>query len=97
MTTNITLPRDVVEDLLKACAWVNFGDCRAINERPIVDLSDAYERARAALAQQPAQVPLTDEQMLAALCRIDARTVRLTPGFRAFAKAIEAAHGIGNA
>jgi hypothetical protein len=44
----------------------------------------------------PAQiaVPLTDEQLLDILRGIDSDAVRLAPGFKAFARAIEAAHGI---
>ena len=38
--------------------------------------------------------PLTDEQMLEILGDIDADTKRLPPGIKAFARAIEAAHGI---
>jgi hypothetical protein len=44
-------------------------------------------------AAQPA-VPLTDEQLLDILRGIDSDAVRLAPGFKAFARAIEAAHGI---
>jgi hypothetical protein len=44
----------------------------------------------------PAQIaePLTDEQLLDILRGIDSDAVRLAPGFKAFAKAIESAHGI---
>ena len=42
----------------------------------------------------PQRKPLTDEQLLDLLDKIDNRTVRLPVGFRAFARAIEAAHGI---
>ena len=59
-----------------------------------------YDQAREAisaiqqvLAAQPA-VPLTDEQLLDILRGIDSDAVRLPPGFKAFARAIEAAHGI---
>jgi hypothetical protein len=43
---------------------------------------------------QPAQKPLTDEQMLVLLTKIDEHAVRLPKGLRDFARAIEAAHGI---
>jgi hypothetical protein len=43
---------------------------------------------------QPAQKPLTDEQILRLLSRIDECAVRLPRGLREFARAIEAAHGI---
>ena len=39
--------------------------------------------------------PLTEEEILAALVAVDPETKRLPPGFRAFARAIERAHGIG--
>lgn len=51
----------------------------------------------AAIAQsvQPAgRVPLTDAQLLKILIVIDSSTKRLPPGFKQFARAIEAAHGI---
>ena len=38
--------------------------------------------------------PLTDEQLMIALLMVDPETKRLPVGFRAFARAIEAAHGI---
>ena len=41
-----------------------------------------------------APVPLTDEKLLDILRGIDSDAVRLAPGFKAFARAIEAAHGI---
>ena len=43
---------------------------------------------------QPKQEPLTDEQILRLLSRIDECEVRLPRVFREFARAIEAAHGI---
>ena len=42
---------EALEDLSKACAWINFGDCRAINDRPIMDMNDAYKRAYTTLAK----------------------------------------------
>ena len=39
--------------------------------------------------------PLTEEEMLEILVGIDAETKRLPPGMKAFARAIERAHGIG--
>ena len=44
-------------------------------------------------AAQPA-IPLTDDQLLSALKSVDHETQRLPIGFRKFARAIEAAHGI---
>jgi len=38
--------------------------------------------------------PLTDEQLMIALLMVDPETKRLPAGFRSFARAIEAAHGI---
>ena len=38
--------------------------------------------------------PLTDEELLRLLSKIDECTVRLPRGLREFARAIEAAHGI---
>jgi len=38
--------------------------------------------------------PLTDEQLMIALLGVDHETKRIPNGFRAFARAIEAAHGI---
>jgi hypothetical protein len=46
-------------------------------------------------AQPAPAVPLTDEHLYDLLRRIDPMTVRLPPGYRAFARAIERAHGIG--
>ena len=43
---------------------------------------------------QPKREPLTDEQILLLLSRIDECAVRLPRGLREFARAIEAAHGI---
>ena len=43
---------------------------------------------------QPKREPLTDEQILRLLSRIDECAVRLPRGLREFARAIEAAHGI---
>lgn len=42
----------------------------------------------------PKREPLTDEQIKDALVSVDAETKRLPSGFRDFARAIEAAHGI---
>ena len=54
----------------------------------------AYQLVPLYTAPQPAQQALTDEQMLEILGDIDADTKRLPPGIKAFARAIEAAHGI---
>ncbi len=43
----------------------------------------------------PQRQPLTEEEMLEILVGIDAATKRLPPGMKAFARAIERAHGIG--
>lgn len=43
----------------------------------------------------PQRQPLTEEEMLEILVGIDAETKRLPPGIKAFARAIERAHGIG--
>ena len=43
---------------------------------------------------QPKREPLTDEQILRLLSRIDECAVRLPRGLREFARAIEAVHGI---
>jgi hypothetical protein len=45
-------------------------------------------------APQPAQQPLTDEKLFELLRSVDAGAVRVAPGLRKFASAIEAAHGI---
>lgn len=114
MTTNITLPREVVEQMTQALD-LGYALLESSKSYHAPTLLACYYLGRAALAtEQPAQepligcvqhdcaecraakVPLNDEQMLAALRRIDALTIRLTPGFRAFARAIEAAHGIGS-
>ena len=42
----------------------------------------------------PQRKPLTDEELLSILSKIDECTVRLPRGLREFAQAIEAAHGI---
>ena len=62
----------------------------------------AINALRAALAdgdnvaptEQPQRKPLTDDQLLEILGDIDADTKRLPPGLKAFARAIERAHGI---
>ncbi len=46
-------------------------------------------------AAPPQRQPLTEEEMLEILGDIDADTKRLPPGIKAFARAIERAHGIG--
>ena len=43
---------------------------------------------------KPAGTPLADAQLLTILEVLDSSTKRLPPGFRQFARAIEAAHGI---
>ena len=43
---------------------------------------------------KPAGTPLADAQLLTILAVLDSSTKRLPPGFRQFARAIEAAHGI---
>ena len=48
----------------------------------------------ALVAAQPAGTPLADAQLLTILAVLDSSTKRLPPGFRQFARAIEAAHGI---
>lgn len=58
----------------------------------------AVPLARAVLSALTAnhmEQPLTDEQMLEILGDVDAATKRLPPGIKAFARAIERAHGIG--
>ena len=42
----------------------------------------------------PQRKPLTDDEIEAALLSVDPMTKRLPPGMKAFARAIEAAHGI---
>lgn len=46
------------------------------------------------VAEPHKRKPLTDEQLMVALLHVDADAKRLPIGFRAFARAIEAAHGI---
>jgi hypothetical protein len=47
------------------------------------------------LPAQPAQrQPLTEERLLEILRSVDADTKRLPPGVKAFARGVEAAHGI---
>ena len=43
----------------------------------------------------PQRKPLSDDELLAALKSVDSETARLPNGFKLFARAIEAAHGIG--
>jgi hypothetical protein len=47
------------------------------------------------LYSHPPRTALTDAQLLDILQSLDACTARLPGGFRLFARAIEAAHGIG--
>ena len=69
-----------------------------IHLRTLLDFPEAHAKAAReflAAAPQPAErVPLTDEQLLALLGDIDADTKRLPPGLKAFARAVEQAHGI---
>ena len=53
----------------------------------------ALEALRVALAR-PERKPLTDYELRGLLLGIDPQTKRLPMGFKQFARAIEAAHGI---
>lgn len=60
-----------------------------------VDFSKSYPITSTPLYTTPPQrKPLTDEELLRLLSKIDECTVRLPRGLREFARAIEAAHGI---
>jgi hypothetical protein len=64
----------------------------------IRDAEKEIERLHGLVLQHtapPQRQPLTDETMLEILVGIDAETKRLPPGMKAFARAIEHAHGIG--
>ena len=57
------------------------------DDKPLTNAQPLY-------AAPPQRKPLTDEQLLEILADIDADTKRLPPGLKAFARAIEQAHGI---
>ncbi len=64
----------------------------------IKDAEKEIERLHGLVLQHtapPQRQPLTEEEMLEILVGIDAETKRLPPGMKAFARAIERAHGIG--
>lgn len=65
-----------------------------ISNREAYSAEQMYAFGHAAVA---ALVPMTEAQLLTALVQIDPDTKRLPPGFVAFARAIEAHHGIGGA
>jgi CelD/BcsL family acetyltransferase involved in cellulose biosynthesis len=53
-----------------------------------------YQRGFADGKAAAQRKPLTDEEIKQALTSVDPETKRLPPGMKAFARAIEAAHGI---
>ncbi len=53
-----------------------------------------YQRGFADGKKAAQRKPLTDEEIKQALTSVDPETKRLPPGMKAFARAIEAAHGI---
>lgn len=62
----------------------------------IKDAEKEIQRLHGLVLQHTApRQPLTEEEMLEILVGIDAETKRLPPGMKAFARAIERAHGIG--
>ena len=66
---------------------------REPESEPVIDKSAAI-RIATSLGWTPQRKPLTDEELKDALVSVDPETKRLPPGFRDFARAIEAAHGI---
>ncbi len=69
-------------------AWADYGVLNWIADMQFKHASYLYTHP------QPKREPLTDEQILRFLSRIDECAVRLPRGLREFARAIEAAHGI---
>jgi len=53
-----------------------------------------YQRGFSDGKRSAQREPLTDEEIKQALTSVDPETKRLPPGMKAFARAIEAAHGI---
>jgi hypothetical protein len=58
-------------------------------------LTIVYQRGFADGKKAAQRKPLTDEEIKQALTSVDPETKRLPPGMKAFARAIEAAHNIG--
>ena len=89
-TEALNMLREIDEDVAEQCGT----DFSRRMRRATDTLAEALNQHES-LAQlvQPA-TPLTDERLLEELKRLDPRTARLPLGFKAFARAIEAAHGI---
>ena len=76
-------------------AWMhNFIDDVITKNRP-TDITRNAGRWIALYTAPPQRKPLSDDELLAALKSVDSETARLPNGFKLFARAIEAAHGIG--
>lgn len=59
------------------------------------DCAETDDGAIPLYERPPQRQPLTDEEILSLLQRLDPQTRRLSEGVQAFARAIEQAHGIG--
>lgn len=76
-------------------AWMHkFIDDVITKNRP-TDITRNAGRWTALYTVPPQRKPLSDDELLAALKSVDSETARLPNGFKLFARAIEAAHGIG--
>ena len=75
-------------------AWMHkFIDDVITKNRP-TDITRNAGRWTALYTVPPQRKPLSDDELLAALKSVDSETARLPNGFKLFARAIEAAHGI---
>ena len=75
-------------------AWMNkYGACKTSLFRD-VEAGAKEEYTIPLYTTPPQRKPLTDEELLRLLSKIDECTVRLPRGLREFARAIEAVHGI---
>ena len=85
------------DQIPEPAAWINFN--AATGERNVSFVCES-ELASIPLWPEPPRPqlkPLTDEQLLDILQEINACTLHLPGGFRLFARAVEQAHGIGEA
>ena len=80
--------KPVEVDTQEPVAWADHGVLNWIADMQFKHASYLYTHP------QQKREPLTDEQILRLLSKIDECAVRLPRGLREFARAIEAAHGI---
>jgi hypothetical protein len=94
----ITAIKQALATPVQPVAWMVESDDRRhfifpAHQKPMIHEGETLTPLYTALLAQPAE-PLTDKQLLEILVGIDSETKRLPSGFKDFARAIEAAHGI---